>query len=389
MTLHETKVLLIKTGIGSLIGAGSILVLVILFWIGIGIKNIYLPPKVIPPTLEYGLLPAMQFPQSSLTDSRTYELQTITGDLPTDLPDRLTVFPIKIKPPNFLNLDKVKQIAKNLEFTGAKGVVIPEIQLSNTHYEWNETINYRRKLVFNIHSFDFTLTSEYLRSLTALSAQYISNESSAIATVQNFLKTMKLTPDDLDITKTNTPNNAIKFVTYPQLFSIITGGQGLNTLVPASSLSKTQTIRVDLYQKDIEYELNTGQDDGKKTIPVKIPIIYPYPPYSTMSFWVASGSKEAIVAQAFYTHKDIDLKNTAATYPLKTPKEAFSQLEENNAYIASYSGNDQNIIIKNVFLAYYLGADEPQQYLMPVYVFEGNNGFYAYVPAVDQAHIQP
>ncbi len=388
MSLHETTELVKKTGIGSAIGIAGIVFIVILIRVGIMVKNYYFPPKVDPPTQVYGLLPSLQFPQNVVDSNFTYTLQTTTGELPTDLPDRLSIFPVIHNAPNFLNLDKVKAKVNALDFTSPDGqTAVPEIQLTNPYYEWDELKGYNRKIIFNINSYDFKMTSDYLSSLKVISANYISNELSAIETAQEFLATAGLTPKDIDLKKTNSINNSASFVTFPQLFSVQSGIQG-NTLVKTTSLSKAHVIRVDFYQKDVEYEMNTGEAaEFKPKINLKLPILYPNPPNSTMNLWVASGPSKAIVTQAFFTHQSVKLDDVTATYRIKTPSVAFSEVKDGSSYIAAYSGTDNNILIKNVFLAYYLGED-PQDYLMPVYVFEGNNGFFAYVSAVADNQIQ-
>ncbi len=392
MTLHDTKATLLKAGIGSAIGVGGILAIAALFLIGVAIKNIFFPPRTEPPTVAFGPLPALEFPKNAVDGAFTYILKTVSGDLPGDLPDRLSVFPILQKPPDFLNLDKVKKIAGNLGFTTSQGTVLPETQLGNSYYEWDEQQNFNRRIVFNINTYDFKMTSDYLQSLTAAGGGYITQETDAIKTAQEFLGAAGLAPTDININKTNSSDNSLRFITYPQLFSIATSPQGTNTLVPTTKLANTQVIRVDLYQSDLKYDLITGKSEGffnsnKQTIPVTIPVIYPNPPYSIMSFWITSGQGGATVSQAFYTHKDINLADTTATYPVKTPVVAFGELQKGNAYIASYGGTDNNIQIQNIFLAYYLG-EEPQAYAMPVYVFEGNNAFYAYISAITDSQIQ-
>ena len=57
------------------------------------------------------------------------------------------------------------------------------------------------------------------------------------------------------------------------------------------------------------------------------------------------------------------------------------------AALATYNDASSSVTIQNIFLAYYLGED-PQQYAMPVYVFEGNNGFFAFVSAITEDQIK-
>jgi len=386
MTLHQTVESLKKAGIGSAIGVVIIIILVIIFRAGVELKNIIFPPKIDPPTRAYGLLPPIRFPDSTIDSNFTYRLQTTTGELPVGLPDRLSIFPIIQPKPNLLNLEKTIKKIEKLDFIKEDGSPVPEIQRSNPYYEWHGIGDFKRVIIFNINSFDFKMTSNFLQNLIPLSPRFISNEESAIETAQDFLTDAQLTPDDLDLSKTTNKDNANGYYTYPQLFSIDSTPQGTK-LVSTTSLSKTNVIRVDFYQKDLEYKLKTGeQNEFKPLIDVKIPIVYQSPPYSTMSFWIASGRSEAQVIQAFFTHQGIDTSDESVTYDLITPDAAYTALNNGEGYIASYSGQDNNILIKNIFLAYYLG-ETPQQYLMPVYVFEGNDGFYAYVSAVSNDQI--
>ena len=388
MTLHETAILIRKTGIRVGIGIGVILALVIVIRVGFMVKDIIFPPVMAPPTEKFGKALQYKFPNTQSNPNLTYTLQTTSGDLPTTLvdgtttiPDRLSIFPIIHNAPNFLNLDTVKNKVASLDFTDPDGAVLPEVQLANPYYEWNEPGAFNRKIIFDINSFDFKMTSSYLSSLTVLSAQHISDEKSAIDTARDFLLSAKLLPEDLDAKKTEDKNYPAQYVTYPQLFSIQNNGQE-NILINTTSLSKAQVIRVDLYQKDLEYDLDKGGSEYNiPKIHMSFPVIYPHPPYSTMNFWVASGPQHAVVVQAFFTHKNIDLSDASATYAIKTPAQAFKELKDGRAYIAAKNGNDNNILIKEIYLAYYL-AEDLQEYIMPVYVFEGNDGFFGYVPAI-------
>ncbi len=85
------------------------------------------------------------------------------------------------------------------------------------------------------------------------------------------------------------------------------------------------------------------------------------------------------VIGANYQHQEI--YKESATHPINTAEQVSTELKEGKAYLASYSKNTQNILIKNVFLAYYIG-EKRQDYLMPIVVFQGDNDFYAYVPAI-------
>lgn len=384
MTLHDTTESMKKATIGGGIGIAAIILLVILFRGAILVKNIIFPPKVEPPNHAYDILPAIQFPENAVAQNLTYSLNTLTGTFPV-FPDRLNVFPITQPQPNLLNLDKAKEKAKEIDFINQAGHVLPERALGNSVYQWTENSGIKRIFTINTITFNFDLTSDYLTSITVLTGQHISDQKNAIDTASDFLRDMLLYPDDIASEKTDNPNPTAPYFTYPQLFSIVNG-----QLSPTTSLSKTQIIRVDFYQKDIEYDLNTGRTDDEHVLQrthMQLPVLYPRPPYSTMSFWIGSGDSQARVVQSKFIHQQIETPEEEATYALKTAEEAFEELKNGQAYIAAYNGADTQILIEDVYLAYYLG-EEQQQYLMPIYVFEGQDGFFAYASAIADEWVQ-
>ena len=111
--------------------------------------------------------------------------------------------------------------------------------------------------------------------------------------------------------------------------------------------------------------------------------MYPHPPYSTMHFLIGGSNSNAIFDSSF-THQQISADSTS--YPIISSEDAFTILKDNRAYIASYYGDTSNITIKDLYLAYYL-SDKRQDYVMPIYVFEGRDGFFAYVSAVSNEWI--
>lgn len=373
MSLHKITELIRRFGIYVGIGIGGIFIIFLIFQAGAFLKNIISPPKIAPPNQKFGELPSLQFPESEIGSNFAYQLNTVSGQLPR-FNDRINVYKIVKPEPSLLNLEKAKEKAKSLKFTDSKRNALPEISLGNGEYQWNELGNLNRRLKLNIVSFDFSLSSNYLSQLSVLGVENLSDENNAIQTVQEFLTSIEMLPEDIDISKTQTPQKDIHYLTYPQLFTVTSG-----TLIPTSSLSGAKVIRVDLYQKDMVYEIDTGKKGAKK-IKVNTPILYPHPPYSTMSFWVASGQNKAEVYQAEFLHREI-ATDEIATYPIKTADTAFDELKNGEAYVASYSGLEKDIQINNVFLAYYFG-DANQEYLMPIIVFEGQDNFFAYVSAI-------
>jgi hypothetical protein len=386
MTLHDTAEFSKKGGIALSIGLGVILMIVMLVKVGKFINSILHPPRIAAPNVAYGKIPPITFPQSTVNGQFTYSLHTLSGSLPQDFPDRVIVYPVVISEPNLLNLDQARSKVQALGFVDQLGKTLPEIPRGGPNYEWDEPNGFQRRIIYNIVNNSFSMTSNYLTSLAVLNAQNLGDQNAAVATVQNFMGNLGSIPSDVDLNLTQNPDPNITYTTTPQLFSIISG-----QLTPTSSLSNTQVIRVDLYQKEIDYSLTAGTNQDLthfQNFDMKLPIMYPHPPFSTMNFLVASGDNQALVVSAIYNHQTVNLlPDTQATYPIKTPQQAFDDLKNGKGYIASYSGNDSQILINNVSLAYYIGQTE-QPYLMPVIVFQGQNGFFAYVSAVTDDALQ-
>lgn len=304
--------------------------IVILFFVLIArrvstiIKEKTAPPP--PPTVAFGKLPPIGFPESATDRKLTYAIDTLTGLLP-DFPREVKVYRIKSFKPDLLALarmqDKVARIGFNSLGTA----------LSEKSYQWKTDVLIQKTLTANIFSSNFTLIS----SLEDQKIQSINDNFSkenAINTAADFLSKMSSFSSDFDLAKTK-----------------------------VSKISDDKFMRVDFFQKDI--------DD--------LPIYYSKPQTSTINLLIGNLGDQPSVIGANFFHQNIS--DDSATYPIKSADETLTQLKEKKAYIATYSDNNSNIVIKNVSLGYYLSQQE-QDYLLPIVVFEGDNGFFAYVPAV-------
>ena len=57
-------------------------------------------------------------------------------------------------------------------------------------------------------------------------------------------------------------------------------------------------------------------------------------------------------------------------------------VKNGQGFIADLGASEKQVAIRNIYLAYYENQS-PQNYLQPIYVFESETGFTAYVPAID------
>ena len=104
---------------------------------------------------------------------------------------------------------------------------------------------------------------------------------------------------------------------------------------------------------------------------------------------IFSGSNEAMkqIVQVEYNYFPVNL-NESATYPIKTSSQAWRELQTKQGFIANAGdGNGGVVAIRKIYLAYY-DAEVSNGFLMPLIVFEGDNGFFGYVPAITKEWLE-
>lgn len=343
LTLHSTTELAKSIAKWGGIILGGILLIILLFRGGAFIMRTFFPKPSPPPEVKFGKLPAILFPQSVVSQKFSYQLDTVSGGL-GNFSDRAKVYKTVRVEPNLLDLRLTRQAALSTKFTRN------ETYLTDTLYSWSDEDRPDKKLQINIVSKDFTIISNYF-SYPEFQQEIILDQKQAVDTATQFLTKFGLYPMDIDPNKTTT-----------QLLSI----QG-TSLFAATSLSTAQLIRVDFFQNSLD----------------KLPIMYPHPPNSTMHI-IVGGENTNEIFEARFMHQSTS--NESSTYPMRTVTQAYELLKQNKAYIGSYFGTNNTITIKDVYLGYFIG-EEKQDYIMPVYVFEGKDGFFAYVSAVSDSWI--
>jgi hypothetical protein len=138
--------------------------------------------------------------------------------------------------------------------------------------------------------------------------------------------------------------------------------------VPAISLSEADITKVSLFRKPL------GQH--------KAPSVTAEMPESNVWALITGRGNEIIAAEFHHFARD-DTKSS--TYPLITAEDAWGKLQNGEAYIANPGQNQGAVIIRKVYLAYF----DPSIYTdfyQPVIVFEGDNNFYGYVPAISSEY---
>ena len=178
----------------------------------------------------------------------------------------------------------------------------------------------------------------------------------AASEFRSILSGANILPDDLTGQTTNE-------------FLKLSNGQ----LVSALSLSESDVVKINLFRKSYDNLTSVTVNPNQANV------------WAIIS---GSGIRNQEIVAAEYHYYPVD-ETQFSTYPIITPTEAFTALQEGKAFIASTGVNKDgdSIKIRRVYLAY-LDPNNVSDFYQPVYVFSGDNGFTAYLPAVISAYYQ-
>ncbi len=304
------------------------------------------PPP--PPTVGFGKLPKIEFeivPDENRPTSYTLELAN--GEF-QEFGDRAKVFLMPKKPANLLADQKIKRIAARYDF-----VFEPQI-LDTRTYRWTKSQPLEMSLQMDSQNNTFEMRSNYLSRPDLLLNNSLPEDYEAVSRVKSMLQAADILPNDMSTSSGR--------ITY--LKSI--GGELKN----AVSLSDADFLRVDLNRTPIDLQFYSYSPDGEK------------------------GAVNAIISGAIQNYSGIVELNyhyfpvdydQVETYPIRTPQMAWKVLSAGEGYVAKPS-TQANVIIRSVSIGYFENWIE-QEYLQPIYIFEGDGGYIGYVSAVDPRYI--
>lgn len=319
----------------------------ILFKFSLFIFNTYLravrPEPTAPPTVSFGKLPKIEFPEK-LHPELTLRLETPTGGTP-NLGDRLEVFLMPTFRSNFLALEQAKTTAKKMDFNN------PPKEITERRYRFESEEFLPSILEMDIINGSFILKRNWQADPTILSDKQLPGKEQAAMSAKNFLREIGLFNEEL--------NNARIEISY------LTFGNG--QYQTAASLSEADFVQADIFRPNINEHTVLPQDPQKGIIRI-----------------IFSGSREAAkqIIQAEYNYFPVNL-NEFATYPIKSASQAWRELQTRQGFIANLGNNTSGVIaIRRIYLAYFDG-EVSNGFLLPIIVFEGDNGFFGYIQAVN------
>lgn len=298
------------------------------------------PPP--PPTVSFGKIPNITFPEKLLPEL-TLRLETPSGGTP-NLGDRTEVYLMPTFRSNFLALDQAKATAKKMGFND------PPKEITERRYRFENEEFLPSILEMDIINGSFTLKRNWQADPTIMTDKQLPGKEQTSVEAKNFLRTVGLINEEL-----NNSRVEVSYLTFAN-------GQ----YQPAISLSEADFVQADIYRPNINNKETLTQDPKKGIVRI-----------------IFSGSREAAkqIIQVDFNYFPINL-NQSATYPIKSASQAWRELQTRQGYIASIGENAGGVTaIRKIYLAYYDG-ETSNGFLLPIIVFEGDNGFYGYVPAI-------
>ncbi len=323
--------------IGVIIG-GAIFMLYLFIMGGVFVKNLFFPTAPEGPKQEFGELPQIVFEQ--IPDSTiNYQINTVTGELPTNLPTRMFVYKLEQPKPDLLALQNARSI------TSSAGYNQGELKISDSIYQWSNSST-NSSLQYDINEQTFRINTNILSNQNIINNAVIPDEIRIQQNLNDLLNTMRVEFSGLAYSE-----QSIKYLDA--------------NLNPVDNPINAKVVDVSLYNNTIENDLGTFN------------FVYPNPPKSLVNFIVAFPSSHRLILLEGNSHNKV-LTEEFSDYPIKSVTDAFEELKNGSGYL--YNPTQlRNIQITNVFVAYYLD-ENTKEYAQPVYVFEGVNAT-AYVPA--------
>ena len=318
-----------------------------LFIFGYGVYKIRYPDPPPAPTGAFGGLPKITFPQDT-KPIESLTLQTPSGELPV-FPDQLNVYFMPNLSSNLFSLENAKILATKLGFSA-----LPQ-KLSETQYSFTNP-NVPSQLKINIVTGAFSVSYNLQEDPSPFESRPYAPEV-AISNVKSFLSSAGLLPVDF----TGTPKH--EFLRRDG-----------NNLVTAISLSTADFVKINLYRKGFA---------GNSLInpPLEnLPSLTARQDQSNVWFIVSGERKrEKQIIAGEYHYLPVD-EEKVSTYPIITAQQALDKLKAGEGFILKET-NKSNIVIRRIYLGYFDPGVE-SGFLQPIVVFEGDNEFVAYVPAV-------
>lgn len=304
------------------------------------------PPQL---TTVFGTLPQISFPDQTFPTDIRFSLETLSGNIQSASPTAKIYFLPKQQKSLLTNI-RANQDAKNI------GIDSPAVSVNNKLvYQSNN-----KEFSIDPISRNFTYLYNFVSDPSVFTGSNILTQSAATTIAGGFLRTLDALPKDYSQTPT------VTFLTY--------NGAQFIPIGTSENSSVATAARVDYFRNKVD----------------SLPVVNPEFNKGNISVIVAKNqdkNKQIITAERNYqeiSNEDVGI------YPVKSGESAWADFLNGQGYIPN-PGNSaitKRAVIRNSYLAYYDTGSEIS-YLVPVYVFVGDDGFVGYVQALEVQWISP
>ncbi|OGC52124.1 hypothetical protein A2982_01365 [candidate division WWE3 bacterium RIFCSPLOWO2_01_FULL_39_13] len=320
---------------------------------GINAYNKIFPKEPAAPEARFGPLPKLKMTSISIPVKPQYVLDTVDGKLPV-FQDRIAVYQIIQPQTTLLSEQKIKQLAKDMFFTGAY------TKISASEFKWVDGSN-SRTFQANAITRNFSLDTDSNKLSNVMAATGSITQKDAESKVLSFIKSKTL------FNSTDLEHITTSSIAAEVLFGIL---EESGTAADSSKL-----IKINIYR----YLEASPATKTKKAITYQI--LGPDPKNSLASFFTTNDSSYFKFPIIDFTYWDVDYEDKSNYYlsPIEQVWTAVTEGKGITAYLktsrSDYFGSQENldivkVEIRDIYLAYYEPA-EFVKYLQPIYVFEG------------------
>src|SRR3989344_6413588 len=312
----------------------------------------FFPPADLP-TVAFGYLDPLEFTEAPIVSSvPEYVLNTPTGRLPTDLKTSLAVYKYVSPSFSFSEGKRAQQDAATLGFSDTMRVS----DLSSDLFTWQD-VQFGGNLKIDTKTRTLELETP-LANLGSLFPVEKYTQTNAVAAARSLLQ------------KVNRFNDKL-YTSDMRGYQEVRFGKFSGTrVVEVDSIPETQIARVDFFRKILDF-----------------PILGPDPKQGLLQVYLRGPETKDAFPQLNFPHVrayhwEINTGDSA-TYPLTPIETVWEQISQNNGAIVNVTPQGASpfetplatrvdrVLINEVYFAYYDNIT-PQQFLQPVYVFEGN-----------------
>ena len=309
-----------------------------------------MPPPA-PPDIAFGNLPKLKFPETAVVSSGfSYFLENIEGK-PPETTASARVFLMPKKTYTFESGENANKLAKSLNFQG-------NAKVDTVYYYFINENNPNLTLFVDSTNLNFQYKYNYANNPEIFQIGIIPSVEEAEKNAREFLNFSRLWDDSIFEGKT--------------VSEVLIYDDRLKKFVDASSLSNSNAVRVNYFRKEID-EFSLVSDEFNRS-------------HNYLIYANTQGTELNNILEISYFFWPIDF-NSFASYPLLSGEEAYQALLEGKVQVINRGENNSEITIRKIYLAYYDSAI-PQTYLQPIFVFEGDNNFVAYLPAIRSEYFQ-